>query len=150
MSRGKHNKELKEETRDRKRVLLGGFHAKMTVPDGLIPDTHVGYWHKDANGRLQLAEQAGYEYVTNKEGVQIGDGSTDSNNSIGTKVTIVADKSTGTLAYLMMIKREWYEEDQAEKQKKPDMIDEAIHKVKGVDANNIYGEVDVKKTKYKS
>lgn len=144
------NRNNKKEDPKRKRVILGGFHAKMTIPEGLVPDTHVAYWHKDANGRLQQAEQAGYTYVTNKEGYQIGDGSTDSNNNIGSKVTIVADKSTGVLAYLMMKRKDWYEEDLAEKQKKPNMIDEAIHNVKGVGSENIYGDVKVENSRYKS
>lgn len=137
----------------KKRLILGGFHAKMTIPEGLIPDTHVAYWHKDGNGRLQLAEQAGYTYVTNKAGFKIGDGSTDSNNSIGSKITIVADKTDGTLAYLMMKRKDWHEEDQAIKQHKVDDIDNQIHQKGNVDkgmANSVYGKVDITEGKYKS
>lgn len=110
------------------RVPLGGMHQKLTVRDyGGQLVGFVARWRSDRDSNIETALQAGYVPVY-KEGVEIGDGH-DYNPDRSTWVT----KHGGThehgqprKMYLMKIKKEWYEQDQAAKQRQIDKIDEAI------------------------
>lgn len=144
------NKNKKQDLPRRKRVPLGTHHQKMSVPEEMIPDTHVARWFNDKDNRIQRAIDAGYEFVKPMEGKKIGDGERDGNTDIGTKVSkIVGENRSGDpmRAYLMMIRKEWYEEDQAKKMERVNAIDEAIGTPgfgaakKGLDKSKTYGKI---------
>lgn len=143
----------------RKRVPLGVHHSKMTVPSDLIPDTHVGRWINDDDNRINQAVAGGWDFVTRTNNSHVGGDHNDKNTDIGSRISqVVGTKKGGDImrAYLMKIPREWYEEDQARKQKDVDMIDEAIRTPgfasdkKGVDRNQLYGRMDYKTLDYKA
>ncbi len=66
----------------------------------------------DVDDRISQFLAAGYELVEDNE-VQVGDKRVNSATSLGSKKAISVGQ--GTKAYVMRIKREWYEEDQARK-----------------------------------
>jgi hypothetical protein len=101
----------------RKRVPLGAPQNKMAASQ------RSGYsrrWINDEAGRLQEAEEGGYQFV--KEG--------DANSTdTGTRKSLTVGKhedGTPLRAYLMEIPLEFYEEDQVAKQQEIDATDEAI------------------------
>lgn len=113
----------REDTGRSKRVPLGVARSKLSVPD------RPGYkrrWVNDTEGRLAYAEQGGYEFVSDSK-LQIGSPDVDNENrDLGARVSRVVDKSTGQKAYLMEIKEEFYEEDQAAKRKAVKAKDDLI------------------------
>jgi hypothetical protein len=114
---------------------LGVSRTKLAVP------SRAGYvrrWVNDSEGRLQQAEQGGYQFVEDQK-LQIGDPDIDNTNrDLGARVSRVVDKSTGKKAYLMEIKAEFYEEDQRIKKASLDETDAAIRKGTLHDADNRY------------
>jgi hypothetical protein len=92
---------------------------------------YVRRWINDYDGRLQNAQDGGYQFVQNDAVAQIGDQDVDNENrDLGARVSRVVDKTTGQRAYLMEIKAEFYEEDQAAKIAKVEETDRRIRKGK--------------------
>lgn len=117
----------REETGRNKRVPLGVSRTKLAVPQR---NGYVRRWVNDSEGRLQMAEQGGYQFATDQS-LQIGDPDIDNvNRDLGARVSRVVDKTTGQKAYLMEIKEEFYEEDQKAKAAKIDEVDQRIRKGK--------------------
>ena len=109
----------------KQRVPLGTPRSKMAV-EGKDPN-FTYRWVNDQGGRIQQAEQASYEFVKAGD-VTVGSG-VDRNSETGDQVSqIVGTKEDGSpmRAYLMRIKREFYEEDQNAKQEEVDAKDAAI------------------------
>lgn len=76
-------------------------------------DPNYVYRHvNDIDDRIQMFQEAGYELVQD-ESVQVGDKRVNAASSLGSAKAVSVGQ--GTKAYLMRIKREWYEEDQAKK-----------------------------------
>lgn len=125
----------REESGRNARVPLGVSRTKLAVP------TRPGYvrrWINDAEGRLQVAEQGGYQYATDQS-LQIGVQDIDNvNRDLGARVSRVVDKTTGQKAYLMEIKEEFYKEDQEAKAAKLDETDRRIRKGKLEDGEGRY------------
>ena len=67
----------------------------------------------DVEDRITQFQEAGYE-VVQSESVDVGDKRAASGTSIGSAKTLSVGQ--GTKAYVMRIKKEWYEEDQRAKQ----------------------------------
>lgn len=115
--------ESREETGRNSRVPLGVARAKLSVP------TRKGFvrrWVNDTEGRLQMAEQGGYQFATDQS-LQIGDPDVDNQNrDLGARISRVVDKTTGQKAYLMEIKEEFYREDQRAKATKVAETDRLI------------------------
>lgn len=111
------------ETGRKTRVPLGVARSKLSVPE------RPGYkrrWVNDTEGRLAQATQGGYEYATDQS-LQIGSPDVDNENrDLGARISRVVDKSTGQKAYLMEIKEEFYEEDQAAKRRAVKAKDDLI------------------------
>lgn len=110
--------------------------------DGLITR-----WFNDLDDRLQRAEDAGYQYVHRKEIGQVGDkdisnGNTDVNSRVS---RVVGRQPTGQpiRAYLMKIRKDWYEADQAKKEEVNARVDDAIRAGTsgGAKVENQYGDV---------
>lgn len=123
------NREERIETRDAEntgrstRVPLGVPRPKLTVPDR---PGYVRRWINDVEGRLQMAERGGYQFVE-KEGLQVGGPDiSNENRDLGTRHSYTVDKSTGMKAYLMEIKEEYFKEDQRIKMNAVDEVENAI------------------------
>lgn len=115
----------REETGRSTRVPLGVSRTKLAVP---AKEGYVRRWVNDSEGRLQLAQQGGYQFAEDKS-LQIGDKDIDNvNRDLGARVSRVVDKSTGQKAYLMEIKQEFYDEDQAAKAAKLRVTEDQIRK----------------------
>lgn len=117
----------REKKQDRKkRVPLGSPHRKLSARN--VPRGKVARWINDKAGRLQSAQAGGYEFVKD-DAVQVGDGAESSNTDLGSCVSqVVGTHEDGSTmrAYLMMIDKDTYEADQADKQEEIDKVDKAI------------------------
>lgn len=105
------------------------------------------HWFNDQDGRVERAQEAGYEFVTPAEVGGVGDREVHSGNTdLNSKVSRVVGRAEGNQpirAYLMKLQREWYEEDQAKKQEANDLVDKAIRagRAGGAEIGNRYGDV---------
>lgn len=136
MARGIREESRNEEGR-KQRIPVGVPRSKLAVPE------IRGYqlrWFNDLEGRIQQAIDGGYEFVSPDEAPTFGTpGDIDNvNRDLGARVSRVVDKSTGMRAYLMRIKKEFYEEDQAAKQSIIDETDHQIRKGRLHDAEHRY------------
>lgn len=95
-----------------KRVPMAGNRDVLTV-QGKDPNYHYHYF-SDIDTRIQKALAAGYEFVDAKD-VKLAVSAVDATSDMGSVAKKVV--GNGTVAYLMRIPMEWYNEDQAAKQK---------------------------------
>jgi hypothetical protein len=125
----------------RERVPFGSHRRRLYV--GKTDPKYVYHWFNDTQDRLQRAVDAGYEYVTKK--TMKGDvGDRDVGNQNTSLDSRVSKRINDVLtAYLMRIKREFWEEDQKVKQLSADAVDEAIFGGGSDRVQNSYG-LDVK------
>lgn len=129
------------ESSSRKRVPLGGHRQKLQV------NAREGYkrrWINDKEGRLLNAENGGYLFVEDPT-LQVGDADLKNEETgVGSRVRrLVGSHKDGSpmYAYLMEIKEEWYEQDQADKQKAIDEVEDAIKRGNvdgGIEASERY------------
>lgn len=118
----------REESGRNTRVPLGVARSKLTVAGR---PGYVRRWINDAEGRLQNAQDGGYQFVMNDNVAQIGDADVDNENrDLGARVSRVVNQSNGQRAYLMEIKADFYQEDQAAKIAKVEETDKRIRKGK--------------------
>jgi len=111
------------EARRKERIPLGVPRTNMDVPD---KNGFVRRWINDVGGRIERSIDAGYVFVSDQ---RIRVGQREGNTDTGSKISMVVgrhDNGTAMKAYLMEIKKEWYDEDQAAKQKSIDAIDDQI------------------------
>jgi len=97
----------------RKRVPVSGNRDILTV-HGKDPN-YMYRWvldSKETGQRIWKFKQAGYDHVTSDE-VQVGDMMVYKSDNVGSIVRHPAGKEN--YLYLMKIRKEWYEEDQAAK-----------------------------------
>lgn len=83
-----------------------------------VTNKEAGYEYRfvnDVGDRVELFKERGWELVDAAD-VRIGDRRVDSATTLGSKAQASVDK-VGTKAFLMRIKNEWYQEDQADKAK---------------------------------
>jgi len=100
-----------------KRIPVGGPRNILTVAQ---KDPNYSYrWVNDTPGRIAAFKEGGYEVVTDDN--EVGDNTVDRGSKLGSAIT----KSVGghTTAVLMRIPKEWYDEDQAAKQKDVDILE---------------------------
>lgn len=101
----------------KERVPFGTPRTKLSV-SRQVHGHHI-HWVNDITGRVEEAEQAGYEFV---RGSEIGSRDDEPvKRFVGTK-----EDGSALYAYLMKIKQEWYDEDQKEVQRAVDTVDSAI------------------------
>jgi len=102
-----------EDLRRQERIPLGMPQRKFSCPEN--DEYHYRIfndnWSKEPD-RIQRAMAAGYEIVEGKEPIAVG----------------TNEDGSGIKGILMKIPKEFYEEDQALKQKEVDKVDEAIMK----------------------
>ena len=123
-------------TTRKKRNVFNGTEAKISVQTQ-IPGYHLHVF-TDAGGRIQAAMDSGYEFVSPDEVGGVSENVVSRNGDLGERIRfLVNPRAEGTeqYGYLMKIRQEWFEEDQAELQAKNDKIDSAIRKgnITGVD-----------------
>jgi len=121
----------------RKKGTFNGTQGKLKV-EGTIPGYHLHILNDDRN-RLQEAQDNGYEFVTPSEIKGVSENVTSRNGDIGDSRVrfLVGTQENGQPlhGYLMKIRQEWYDEDQADLQRKNDQIDESVRKG-AVNGNN--------------
>lgn len=108
------------------RVPLGVLHLQMTVDD--IPENKVGRWVNDDGDRLNRAVKGGYDFIKDRK--KVGDGYEDGNEDLGMMTSkVVGSKDSGEpiRAYLMIIDKDLYEQDQQVKLDRIDEVEEAIY-----------------------
>ena len=114
-------------TSERVRNAFNGTKAKLTV-NKQIPGYHLHIFN-DEPGRIQTALAGGWEFVHPDEVGGVGERVTSINTDLGDKVRYLVgadEKGDGFYAYLLKIKQEWFEEDQAALQERNDLVDDAI------------------------
>lgn len=110
-------------------------------------ERYYARWFNDQDGRPERALEAGYEYVKPSEIAGLGDSELHQGNTdLNSRVSKVVGRAEGNIpirAYLMRIDIDWYNEDQAEKEKQNAKVDEAIlaGKAGGAEIGNPYGKV---------
>ena len=114
-------------TQERKRNVFNGTQGKITV-NFTIDGYHL-HGFNDENGRITDALDGGYEFVSPEEVGGVKENVVSRNTDLGDKVRFLVGRTAdgGPLyCYIMKIKQEWYEEDQAALQSKNNLIDDAI------------------------
>lgn len=111
----------------KQRGAFNGTEGKLRIGHG-IEGYHLHIFN-DIPGRLQTAQDNGYEFVTPDEVGGVSSNVVSRNTDLGDKVRYLVgkDEAGGAMyAYLMKQRLEWYEEDQAALQSRSDKVDEAI------------------------
>lgn len=97
-------------------------------------DSNYEYrWVNDEDGRVQLLQEDAWEIVTDQD-LQIGDRRVAEPSTEGSPRTISG--GNGVTQYLMRIKKEYYEEDLAAKQRQVDQLENATKN----DRDGFYGK----------
>lgn len=112
--RGQNERDIKR-TNVRERGVFNGTNKKLSVVTE-IPGYQLR-WFNDAPGRIDTAvERSWWEFVTPDEIAQAdGNKVVGQNSDVGNKVRAIVgttDMNEPLYAYLMKIKKEWFEEDQ--------------------------------------
>ena len=124
-------KKDQKENQRKKRVPVGVRKASMTISDSLVPADCVPRYVNDVGDRLQRYLDGGYVFADKTKRFangETGDDVTNTNTDMGSRVSLIVDKTARTnsapvRAYLMYIKKELYNEDQANKMNGVDKID---------------------------
>lgn len=77
----------------------------------------------DTDDRIELFQDAGYELVPD---AQVGDKRVGNAKSLGSTNSVSV--GSGTQAFVMRIKKEWYDEDQAAKQARVDELEQTTQR----------------------
>lgn len=117
----------------RERGVFNGTQGKLKINDSARQRLEEAGWHlhifNDTPGRVEEALSAGYEFVTSEE---IGSNVAtvvSRNTSLEDKIKYLvgtSEEGNGMYAYLMKTKQEYWEEDQAQTQKRNDFTDAQI------------------------
>lgn len=84
-------------------------------PQAIAGDKDPSYVYRfvnDTGSRIQNFKAAGYEFVTGDDLI-VGDNRVSDATDLGSAKRVISND--GTTSYLMRIKKDWYEEDQASK-----------------------------------
>jgi hypothetical protein len=131
----------------RERVPFSANRRRLALHKEL--DGFVTRWFNDQDDRLQRAEDAGYQYVHRKEIGQVGDKDiSNGNTDVNSRVSRVVGRNVNgqpIRAYLMKIRKDWYEQDQAKKEEVNKRVDDAIRAGTsgGANVQNQYGNVQL-------
>ena len=131
-------------TERQERKKWGEFRTKLDLhsdlKERLKADDMVPYWANDVKHgeRVQELAERGYEFVTAQGYEKIGeDNEKQEKGRKIKKIVGTAQDGSPIYAFLMAIKRKWYEEDQAKKEETNKMVDEAVMGYEhGIDPNN--------------
>lgn len=121
-----------------KRTPLHDQRDKLTVQNR--DPARVYRWFNDTDDRISKAIEGGYR-VENKDGQVVGEPAVE--QGIDNTSSIVTKHVGGkTKAVLMSIDKDWYDADQAEKQKRVDELDAAMRR--DAEVKSDYGELRVR------
>ena len=84
-------------------------------PQAIAGEKDPGFEYRfvnDTGSRIQNFKAAGYEFVTGDDLI-VGDNRVSDATDLGSAKRVISND--GTTSYLMRIKKDWYEEDQASK-----------------------------------
>lgn len=126
-----------ENKRKSYRVGITGRRGKLTIV-GKEP----GFVYRivnDTDDRIMELQERGYEIVTHE--ATVGDKRVGTPKKEGSPHLISVGQ--GQKAYLMRIKQEWYDEDQAAKQEEVNDLESSLKS----DSNSDYGKVEVSRNK---
>jgi hypothetical protein len=116
----------------KRRNIFNGTELKLGVREQ-IPGYHLHIF-TDTGTRVQEAIDGGWEFVTPSEIGGISENVVSRNGDLGERIRYLVNPRTGEgtdkFGYLMKIRQEWYEEDQAELQVKNSQVDAAIKRGK--------------------
>jgi hypothetical protein len=118
-------------TTRKRRNVFNGTEAKIGVREQI--DGYHLHVFTDAGARIQEALDSGYEFVNPEEVGGVSENVVSRNGDLGERIRyLVNPRAQGTeqFGYLMKIRQEWFEEDQAELQAKNTRIDSAIRQGK--------------------
>ena len=108
----------------RQKMSLAAETKEMLESKGLVPR----WFNDEEHGeRLRQAQQGGWEFVIPTGTIKVGDAK--EKQEEGAKIKkLVGTHRDGRpkYAYLMAIRKKWYEEDQMKKEERNMMVDEAI------------------------
>lgn len=123
----------------RQRGVFNGTTGKLKISEEARNKLEEAGWHlhifNDTPGRVEEALTAGYEFVTTEEIGSAVNTVVSRNTDLSDKVRFlvgVSEEGDGMYAYLMKIKKEYFEEDQEDLQKRNDRVDEAIKSARNV------------------
>ena len=131
MSKSKTDGNVEEAPRQR--VPFGGRRQKLQLSDedakALDQAGWKPRWVNNKDGRIQQALAGGYEYVKKAEAPSIGQFSLTGNKNMNGKVSMIVSKGDGQPleAFLMKIKKEFYQEDKIEKSKRNNELDQTLN-----------------------
>jgi len=125
----------RKETREegvKARVPFGGHRARLALSDedskafqerGMIPR-----FINDQDGRIERALEGGYNFVKPEHAGSLGANAMHKGNSdLGSRVSKVVSRGEPVIrAYLMEIKKEYYDEDQRAKEEVNRRVDESL------------------------
>lgn len=127
----------------RTRNVFNGTVGKLTINQEVIKQLDEAGWHlhifNDTPGRIEEALSAGYEFVTPEE---IGSAVTSvvsRNTALDDKIKYLvgsSEEGNGMYAYLMKTRKEYYNEDQEQLQKRNDYVDNQIRSGKAAAAGD--------------
>lgn len=95
----------------------------------------------DTGSRIHNFKQAGYELVT-EEDLEVGDSRVKDAGELGSGKRVISND--GTTSYLMRIKKEWYQEDQAAKAR---LVDEQEQAMRQEASQGMYGKLEFNRDK---
>lgn len=121
-----------------KRIPVHERKRNIMSVSGVDTDRYVTRWVNDIEDRIRIFEDGGWTKV--EEDVEVGERTVDSSDSSQSFVTKYV--GANVTAYLMKIPREWYNEDQAAKEKRLKEKEEALHG-RNKDLEGGYGSVSV-------
>ena len=133
--------------RPNKRIPVGTQHRD--ILSVLNKDPEFMYrWVSDKSEkgqRIFVFERGGWELVHADDGVVVGQDMVYTADNVGSIIRVPAMDGTSYL-YLMKIKKEWYEEDQATKSGNIDEIEDGLRKKLPNSGNEDgqYGSIDIK------
>lgn len=123
----------------KRRNSFNGTAAKISVNEQ-VPGYHLHVF-TDTGSRIQEAMDGGYEFVSPTEVGGVSENVVSRNGDLGDRIRyLVNPRAQGTeqYGYLMKIRQEWHEEDQAELQAKNNRIDAAIRNGKVTGENSSF------------
>lgn len=108
------------------RVPFGSHRSKLQVTDEF--PGYVLRWINDVDGRLQAAQDGGYEFVERSEVPRLGQGALHQDNTdLNSRVSKVVSRGEPVIrGYLMKIKKKFYDEDKRAKEEINRAVDDAL------------------------
>jgi len=129
---GREQRQEDREAKGRqKRIPLGTPRLKLDAAH-LIPKGYRSRWVNDDPGRIARAEQGGYVHVVDPD-AEVGEGAENLRDQTSAKVRQrvgVRKDGTPVMAYLMMIKDEFYKEDQDAKEAERRQMEDTMRRGK--------------------